>query len=713
MAPEQASGKVVDKRADVWAFGVVLYEMLTGTRPFAGDDVSKTLARVIDRDPDWSALPANMPPVLGTFLRGCLEKDPRNRVRDIGDVRLAVKGAFESPVLQSNDALAMQQRVGWKRATRFVATAATFALMAGVAVWALRPLPPPTARPLMRFEITPPPTAPLLIPGMSRPVDVSPDGMHFVYWSGTLANTQLMVRPVDSLSATPLQVDIVGDFEGPFISADSAWVGYYSDGALRRISILGGPPVAIAEAPWPRGASWGADDRIIFGAVNGGLFRVSAGGGEPEVLTTPDPEQGEGSHAWPDILPGGQSVLFTILPANGPSEAAQIAVLNLETGEQQVLIPGGSNPRYVPTGHIVYGVGGTLRAVGFNLDRLEVTTNPIPVVDDVGTNASGAAYFGVTQNGSLAYVRGAGVSPVASLVWVDREGREEPVAAAPQFYTSVQLSPDGQRVVTQVGVGDASDLFVYDLARDTPLPFTFSPAADDYPMWTPNGRRIVWSSERDGVRDIVWKAADGTGQVEHLTTSENYQAPFSWSADGQTLVILELRPETGPDIGALSMDGEGTIDWLLEGDGIEAYPDVSPDGRWMAYTTNETGQNEVFVTPFQDAGTERWIVSRAGGFAPQWGPDGRELFFQAYDGTIMAVTYETEPIFRPGIPVPVVDGPYLIGTPALPRAFDISSDGQRFLMINQGATTDAAVEEPEIHVVLNWTDELTRLVPTN
>ena len=407
MAPEQAKGLPVDKRADIWAFGAVLFEMLTGKKLFEAGDVSEMLASVLVKDPDISSMGTHVPAHIRSVVRRCLVKDSKERVRDIGDVRLAMKGAFESPVLQLSDALAMPPPVGWKRVVPFVATAVTFALLTGVAVWTLKPLPPPTARPLMRFAITPPTTAPLFIPPISRAVEASPDGMHLVYWSGTLGNIQLMVRAVDSLSAVPLQADIIGAFEGPFVSADSAWVGYYSDGALRRISILGGSPVVIAAAPWPRGASWGADDTIIFGTdTPGGLFRVPVGGGEPEVLTTPDPERGELSHAWPDILPGGQAVLFTILPTSGRIEAAQIAVLNMATGEQQVLIPGGSNPRYVPTGHIVYGVGGTLRAVGFNLDLLEVTTNPILVVDDVVTKGSGAADFSVAQDGSLVYARG-------------------------------------------------------------------------------------------------------------------------------------------------------------------------------------------------------------------------------------------------------------------------------------------------------------------
>ena len=290
-----------------------------------------------------------------------------------------------------------------------------------------------------------------------------------------------------------------------------------------------------------------------------------------------------------------------------------------------------------------------------------------------------------------------------------REGGEEPIQAETANYFSVQLSPDDQRIVAQVGLLVESDLVVYDLARDASSRFTFSSASDFYPIWTPNGERIVWTSDREGPLDIFWKLADGTGQVEQLTTSENNQVPFSWSADGQTLVMNELRPETAIDTGVLSMDGDPTIKWLLEGDSNEGWPDISPDGRWMAYQTDESGRYEVFVTPFPSL-DGRWPVSRNGGFAPQWGPDSRELFFQTPDGTIMVVRNEVEPTFNSGIPVPVVEGPYAIGPPPGPRAFDVSLDGQRLLMIKE--ETGATGEGTEIHVVLNWTEELTRLVPT-
>ena len=328
----------------------------------------------------------------------------------------------------------------------------------------------------------------------------------------------------------------------------------------------------------------------------------------------------------------------------------------------------------------------------------------------VTTKAPGGANFSVSANGSLVFMTGAAEAGIPrSLVWVDRDGRETPIPADTQSYTSVGLSPGDQQVLSRVLQAGDADLFVYHLARDTPRLFASDSGFNDYPIWTPGGERIVWVLNGD----IVWQAADGTGQVEPLTTSENNQVPSSWADDGQTLVMVESRPGTAIDIGLLSMDGDPTIDWLLEGDANEVYPDVSPDGRWMAYTTDESGQFEVYVSPFPNVDERREKISQDGGLTPQWGPDGRALFFQTRNGTIMVAAIETEPTFNPGIPVPVFGEPYWISAATYPdRAFDISSDGQRLLVIKEGATTDTTVEEPEIHVVLNWTEELTRLVPT-
>ena len=414
MSPEQAKGKRVDKRADIWAFGAVVYEMLTGKRAFTGEDVSDTLAAVLRAEPDLDALRADVSPAVRTALARCLEKNPTERVRDIGDVKLAMGGAFAEP---ADDDAVLGATSTARRASvgaLIAAVAAAFALSAitGVAVWNLKPQ---ARRPSVRVVATPPSATRLDI-SLAPDVDVAitPDGTRIVYAVSGNGQRELVVRPLDQLEATPITkgrdrgARIIP--RGVFLSPDGNWVGYFQSRRLQKVSILGGPPVTICPLPdgAPRGASWGLDDTIVFAtssptsAPTSGLWRVPAAGGEPEELTKPDPDGGD--HLWPEILPGGEAVLFTIM---GDSvESAQIALLTLVDGHIRVLIPGGSNPRYVASGHIVYGVGGTLRAVGLDLETLEVTTDPVPVLEGVVTKPSGAADFGVSRDGSLVYVAG-------------------------------------------------------------------------------------------------------------------------------------------------------------------------------------------------------------------------------------------------------------------------------------------------------------------
>ena len=488
MSPEQASGKPVDRRADVWAFGVVLYEMLTGTRPFAGDDVSKTLAHVIASDPDWGTLPDTLPPVLGSFLRGCLEKDPRKRVRDVGDVRLAMEGAFETGGAPSEPMAvqaAPQSRLPW------IATTALVAAITGVAVWSLTARAPNEAPALSRFTIEMPPDGPVVTNYGWRVVTISPDGSRIAYASapGAGQTRKIYIRPVDELEATVLR-GTEGGGSVPFFSPDGESIGFVGEQngrTLKRVSALGGPPVTIASFDsQPYGMEWTRDDTILF-SLNSplGLLRIPAVGGEFEQLTTVDEASGQGHHH-PTLLPDGDTVLFTISDSSG--EEPQLARLSLSSGEVTHLPLNGSDPIYSPTGHIVYVVSdGTMRAVGFDLDRLELTsTNAVPVLENVNSGFSGnTGNFGLAANGSLVYLSGDTQAASRTLVWVDREGREEAIGAEPGDYLGLRLAPDGER------------------------------------------------------------AADGTGEAQRMTTSEVDQFSSSWSSDGTTLVIAERHPQTG------------------------------------------------------------------------------------------------------------------------------------------------------------------------
>ena len=452
MAPEQASGKVVDKRADVWAFGVVLFEMLTGTRPFVGDDVSKTLAHVIAIDPDWSALPKIVPPVLGTFLRGCLEKDPRERVRDIGDVRLAMKGAFETTGSATSESLLAPMLRIWQRPVGFAVAVLVALAVGGVATWSLtRPAPSPPGL-ITRFPIPLGASQTFSFPALPI-VAISPDGTHVVY----NADRSLWLRPVDQLQA----VQVTGPEEGaggPFFSVDGQSIGFWADGQLRRVSVGGGAPVTIADVPvLPRGASWGADDMILYGAPDG-IRQVRGASGTPLVLI--QAEDGERLYG-PQMLPDGEWVLFTVLAAGQTSwDEAQIVAQSVTTDERVLLIEEGRDGRYLPTGHLVYALNNVLLAVPFDVDSLEVG-GAVRLVEGVRVSAGGAAYFGVSTTGSLVFAPGS--VGVMLLTWVDRDGVEEVIPAPPRAYGRPRISPDGTRVAVDITVLDNRDIWILDL----------------------------------------------------------------------------------------------------------------------------------------------------------------------------------------------------------------------------------------------------------
>ena len=612
MSPEQARGKQVDKRADIWAFGVVLYEMLTGTHVFAGEDVSLTLSQVLQSHPDWSALPEGIPSGVDSYLRRCLEKDPRQRIRDIGDVRLALDGAFDRVVSASDEVVvtSITPTALWQRPAGVAAIALVTAALTVLTVWLVTPEP---VRPVSRAVVSTAPDGEFFGTEPQHQVAISPDGSRIVYTAGAGIGRELFVRPVASLEGTRGLGGIDGA-DTPFFSPDGAWVGFASqrETSWKKVSILGGPFVTLWDSPSaPRGASWGPDDTIIFAqsAAGAGLFRGPAAGGEPEILTTPDEASGEVNHAWPEFLPGGRAVLFTVLGGTAAQDRT-VAVLDLDTNERRTLVPGGSNPRYAPTGHILYGAGGVLFAVPFDLDRLEVTGDPVPLLEDVMMSANGAVNFALSANGSLAYATGtgAGVGGERTLVWVDRAGMEEPVGAEPRRYQEFALSPDGTRVAAQVGASDGQDVWIYDLARNTFSRLTFGAGNEEFPTWTPDGTRVAFGPP------VSWKAADGTGEVETLGGDGSW-SPQAFTPDGRTVIV---RQNTGGkrELGVLTLD-DGHVERLMESEFSQRNAALSPDGRWLAYQSNESGQTEVYVRPFPDvdsgpvAGIERLRILAA------------------------------------------------------------------------------------------------------
>ena len=704
MSPEQARGKPVDRRADVWSFGAVLFEMLTGQRAFAGEDLSLTLSAVLQREPDWETLPPAVPLGLSIYLRRCLHKDPTQRIQAVGDLRLAIDGVFETTTRAAAEPSVRPQLQVWQRPTAVALIAMCAAWVAGFGVWATMGPQSMPAPDLVRFAIVPPNTAPLNIRStISRDIALFPDGTQVVYRSGTgPEGGPLYLRSLDQLDVVPLRG---ADGRNPFVSPDGEWVGFVTEGnsTMQKISTLGGPPVMLAESPRQVvGASWGGDDQIIFGTDGGGLLRVSGGGGEPDPLTTVDSGQNETAHMWPFIIPGRGAVVFVIVGTD-PLRDAQLAVLDLGTGDVTRLGLAGVSPHYVSTGHLVYATEDrSLRAVPFDATSLEITGDPVALVGSVVVKARGAGDFSVSDNGSLVYVPAAAAGDdEVSLVWVDRAGDEERIPAPPRSYGHPRVSPDGARLAVDITDGGNTDVWIWDLERETLTQFTFDEGVDDFPLWTPDGARVVFGSTRDG-GGLFWKAADGTGQVEPL--KEGPARPYAWAAEGQLLF------EQANSVGVLTMEGERRVEMLFD---AAKEPAVSPSGRWLAYVSIETEPARTFGHPFPNIDGGEWVVSSAASVNPVWSADGRALFYRARDGTDMMVAHvEAASTFSNRTPEPLfsLSGYKVAGDSGGSRWFDLAPDGDRFVMLKRGEDAgDGPVNS--LIFVENWHLELLERVP--
>ena len=720
MSPEQAKGRPADKRSDVWAFGCVLFEMLTGKRAFEGEDASDTLAGILRGDPDWKALPRSTPQYLREILTGCLAKDRKQRLADIAVVSYLLSDSRRSEPSSG-------RRVS-RRAVIGLAAVAVVLVAAALAVGSfMRPGDAPAA--VVRFTVVPPVDHPIASTNSDRQIAVSADGMKVAYVN---TSGQLVVRNLGQEEVQVLAISGTAP-RSPFWSPDGRWIGYTANGSneLRKVSVTGGPSLLITRttAP-PRGASWGPDDTIIFATADltTGLMRVPAGGGEPQMLTKPDGTRNETDHMFPSYLPGGSAVVFAITSA-GSVDNSLIAVLDLSTGEQRAVIRGGTQPEYLSTGHLVYAFAGSLRAVRFDAGRLTVTSDPVPVLEQVAmTGGTGATQFSVSRTGTLAYLPGgaAGTGAARSLVWVDRRGQETAIAGAPlRSYTYVRLSHDNSRIALAAD-DQESDVFVFDFALQTTTRATFGPGLDGMPVWDPGDERLLFVSARDGNPNLYAQRADGTGRVERLTNTRNNQFIPTMSRDGKLVVVLEQRAGTGNDLALLRLENvpsgprAGTSGTVTRQEGLkseplvatafsEIHPEISPDGRWLAYVSDDSGTQQVFVQPFPDVSGGRWQVSTDGGSRPAWSPAGRELFYVTPNGGIMAVPIEEGAAFRRRNPVKLFDWP-TIASPGPSRTYDVSRDGQRFLMIKESTGGKQGTTSP-IRMVLNWVEELKEKLP--
>ena len=707
MSPEQATGTHVDKRSDIWSFGVVLFEMLTGDRVFSGATMSDVIAAVLRAEPDWSALPPDTSASIRRLLRRCLEKDRTRRLDSAAAVGLELDDAGTTSAADAPPAPSPRRVVPIA-----IASVIGGALMAALASWLLLR---PAAAPLTRFTITPSPALPWRSSpqAAARDFAVAPDGSFLVYRAGEQG--QLVVRWFDRLDASPLAG--VASAVMPFVSPDSHWIGYVEeDLTLKKVAVTGGAPVTLARLPvWPRGASWVDDSTIIIGTISPmtGLLRVPAGGGEPTVLTTPDRAQGEEGHVLPSGLPGGGAVLFTI-GADRP-EKSQIALLDLKTGQRTTLFRGGRDAQYTASGHLVYLAGRAMSAVRFDLSRRAVVGDPVRVIDAVAASPTSALNVAVTAAGTLVFVPGdTGNQTLRSLMWVDRQGHETPIGAPARPYDSARLSPDGTRVAVSIR-DQENDIWMWDLARKTLTRLTFDADVDMNPVWTPDGRRVVFASSRTGVFNLYARDVDESTPDVRLTAGANTQLPSSVTHDGAFVIGQEVRLHTRSDLvrvalapgrGAGATAAESVVETPLD----EWNGEVSPDGRFIAYESDESGQSEVYVRPYPQASNARWQVSSGGGTEPVWTRGGRELIYRVDALRLTAVPVETPGLaFRTGTPSTLAVRVDPVS--AAWRAYDVSADGQRFLVMRKPPDGLRATVPAGFVVVQNWFEELKRLVP--
>jgi eukaryotic-like serine/threonine-protein kinase len=695
MAPEQVEGKEVDARTDIFAFGVVAYEMATGKKAFTGKSTASLMAKILETDPPpMTALTPMTPPALDHVVKRCLAKDPDERWQSAKDICEQLRWISDSGLRAGPAAAAPPAQ---KSKTNIVWAAGSIAFAAALIVAAafyLRRTSSPAEKQSVHFTIGPPEKG-SFTSGLQSYLSISPDGSKLAFAANVSSSrSQLWIRSLDSPTAQAIPG--TENASDPFWSPDSRFVAFSTGQKLKKVAASGGPVETLAEVQ-PSFGTWGRGGVILFQADDNSLARVSESGGDATPVTTLDASRSETGHFSPQFLPDGKHFLY--LAESSRAENNAIYVASLDSKEKKLLLNVSSNPVYVSPGYLLFHRQGTLMAQPFDADRLQFTGEAVPIVEGIEFNPFGSvAVFSASENGVLAYRGGGGAVPL-SLVWVNRNGAEQALAAPPHNYTFPRISPDGRRIAAGIEEGEGQ-IWLYDISRDALSRLTFDGPSNVDPIWTPDGKRIAFKGK--GNR-LYWQPADGGGSPEELTTGKlsSNNIPSSWSPDGQELAFLEggaLR-----NIWILPLK-DRTAHVFVADPSNESAPQFSPDGHWIAYVSNESGRNELYVRPYPGPGG-KWQISTEGGTEPVWNPKGRQLFYR--DGQkMMAVDYTAQPTFSAGKPTILFRGPYT-PTPRSASDYDVSPDGQRFLMLK------AADQVPgQISVVLNWTAALNQKVPT-
>jgi Tol biopolymer transport system component len=685
MPPEQAKGKSADKRADIWSFGVVLYELLTGERAFQREDVSETLVSVIRDEPDLS----KVPPKARKLLRRCLEKDPKKRLRDIGEALFLLDDA-------PTDTAPTRSRLAWAP-WGVAAIAVVGAAALAFVQFRTKPLEWPA---LMRFQVLPPAET-----SFSNAIAISPDGRKLAFFAPAPDGRRaLWIRPLDTIESRLLAGTEGFDNGEPFWSPDSRYLAFGADRKLKKIDVNGGPPQPVCDVTnVVIGGGWNREGVIIFGGTNG-LWRVSAAGGTVAPLTVVDPSRNESRHLLPSFLPDGRHFIYTRVSSNLGESGIYIGSLDVQPQGQSSkrLLVSPFGVIYVPTpsaasGHVLFLRDGTLMAQPFAPDRLEFTGDSVAVAEHVGSYAN-FGKFGASANGVLFF--GAGSAGTYQLTWYDRQGKALGTAGPPGLYGGVALSPDGARVATSLADPQTvtGDLWLIELARGISTRFTFDPVHIGNPVWSSDGRRIVFESLRGGGSGLYQKSSNGAGNEEVLFRANDPLVLDDWTRDSRFLMYSRTDPKTKSDLWVLGLEGDRKPTPYLQTAFDESQGQFSPDGRWVAYRSDESGKPEIFVQPFplSEGGGGKFQVSNGGGAQPRWRRDGKELFYVVNDRTVMAVDVNTGPFFQAGAPHRLFDAAFHVGGAWF--HWDVTADGKKFLI---NAVAQESAGSP-LTVVLNW-----------